>query len=193
MVKIPITFNERYFNDDRGIGYRPYRNYPHILDRAIWIRDNLSGSILEIGSAYGFLIFELDKLGIEIDGIDISSYAVSQADKSIASRLKIGDVKDAPYSSNQYDWIVSWNVLDCLNDERHAQDVASVLNDAGENQLHVLTMGKYAQKYTDLGYFQRDYTYWRSLFPDATLICSDCRTVYGGSFTEIPLHGKVAI
>lgn len=169
-----IIFDETYFNGDQG--YKEYKKYIHFTERALWVSNNLTGKILEIGSAYGYLLEELFNIDDKIDiaGIDISSYAVSQAHSSIASKITTVDIKDITTSG--YDWVISWNVLDCLDDETHASQVAEKLNAIGVNQYHVLSMS--GERYTKQGYFIRDYSYWRNLLPNASLVDYETGIVY---------------
>lgn len=174
-----------------GIGYKNYFNYPHFKQRAQWIQDNLSGSILEVGCAAGYLILEARKLGVTISGIDKSKYIVEQSSSEIASQIILDDIVNIDPEKVHFDWIVSWNVLDCLNDDIYAKKVADILNSISVNQLHVLCMSEQRNKYTGLGYFIRDVMFWRGLFPDVVLVCSECRKVYNPTmfgFSQIPLH-----
>ena len=47
-----------------------------------------NGRILDIGCAYGFFLGEADKYGFETYGIDISKYALGQADKNTKEKIK---------------------------------------------------------------------------------------------------------
>lgn len=180
-----LTFDESYFTTKEE-GMKDYQNFSHFKERAFWVRDNLSGTILEVGCAFGFLVYELGKLGVESWGLEQSSYALSQSPPENAGKLTLGDIVDLKTS---YDWIISWNVLDCLPDDSHASLVAQALNTYAKNQLHVICMS--GQQYTDQGYFIRDYDYWRFLFPDAYLVDHETRTMYvpdgKGSLSGVPL------
>ena len=186
---MPMVFDETYFTDGTR-GYKNYQNYPHFAQRALWIKNNLSGSILEVGCAYGYLMAELKALGITIEGVDKSKYIKFHLLTNIAGHVTIADISDVVLIEGQYDWITSWNTLDCLDNEDHAIAVAEVLNTA-KNQLHILSMGEKRSKYTDMGYFIRDILFWRKLLPNAVLVCSECKAVYNPitfKFSHIPLH-----
>lgn len=185
---MPLAFDEDYFNASET-GYKEYRNFPHFRQRAEWVRENLSGEILEVGCAYGYMMFELNQLGMIITGVDKSIYATNRVDDLIANKVVTADVKDI-IVSGQYDWMISWNTLDCLDDEDHAVAVAAVLNTA-KNQLHVLCMSEVQGRYTKLNYFIRDVSFWRNLLPNAILVCVECKKVYNPTALEIskvPLH-----
>jgi len=167
-----MIFDEAYFN---GAGYKRYYNFLHFTKRANWIKDNLSGKILEVGCAHGYLIYELDKVDVHIAGVDKSEYVGNQLVPSVASRVTIADITRVVIPDGYYDWIISWNTLDCLDNEAHAIKVAEKLNES-KNQLHVLCMS--GQNYKDDGYFIKDISYWRNLLPKAYLVCHECGTVY---------------
>ena len=185
-----LTFGEDYFTVNEE-GMKGYKNLSHFKKRAVWVKENLSGNILEVGCAFGFLIYELDKLGVSIYGVDKSEYAGTQLAPEIANRVSIIDVKEMRISQDYYDWIISWNLLDCLDNEAHAQDVAYTLN-TGKNQLHIVCMS--GKKYTEQGYFIRGYDYWRELLPDAYLVCWECGKVYTPTgkpeLNKIPFSGN---
>lgn len=114
-------------------------------------------------------------LGKENFGIDNSSYADSKVDTNVKARFEKIDVKD--YSVvTKFDWCVSWNVLDCLLDETDAIAVTTKIKTFAINQLHIICMS--GQRYTDQGYFIKDYAYWRALLPDAYLVDYETKTVY---------------
>lgn len=184
-VLTPLTFDDDYFNNK---GYSSYQNFPHFAQRAQWISQNLSGSILEIGCAHGYLMTELKALGVIIQGVDRSSYVESQKESGVAGNITIADIKDMVLTKDQYDWIISWNVLDCLSDDVSAQETANVLNGGSINQLHIISMS--GDHFIAQGYFIRDYNYWRALLPDAVLIRYEDKRVYnpaGKSLSKIPL------
>lgn len=191
-----IIYNKEFFND--GVGYQKYKNYSHFSQRADWIKSNLKGKILEIGCAFGFLIEELNSMGIQIEGIDKSEYATSQINESISNKIITKDIADHIFLTNEYDWIISWNTLDCLDDEIHAENIASILNKGTKNQLHIISMHESPNSlsYIRDGYFLKTSKYWRNLFPNAILVCSECKKIYNPTtfdFSKIPLHFKKGV
>lgn len=187
MNLLSLNFDEDYFTSK---GMSNYRNYPHFRDRAIWIKNNLSGSILEIGCAFGFFIAELKKLGIIAYGIDSSTYALSQVPLEIVTQVSLLDILDL---ETHYDWIISWNVLDCLQSEAHALQRAQILKTYANNQLHVIQTDG-SEDYTKQGYFIRDYDYWRILLPNASIIEQMGFVHSSFNFSKIPLSfGSVSL
>jgi cyclopropane fatty-acyl-phospholipid synthase-like methyltransferase len=169
-----LNFNESYFNDPDE-GYREYQNYPHFNQRATWIKNNLTGNLLEVGCGYGYLLHELTLQGVECFGIDSSPHVDTKVSNDLKARYEKIDIKD--YSVGvPYDWCVSWNVLDCLKDEIDAQTIATKLKQFATSQLHVICME--GTHFTKQGYFIRSYEYWRNLLPNAYLVDYDAKIVH---------------
>lgn len=166
-----LIFDADYFNNS-DIGYREYQNYPHFLKRATWIADNLKGSVLVLGSAYGYLVEELVRLNIPTNGIDNSEYVYSRADESIKSMLIRADIRDYVHGF-KFDWAVSWNVLESLDDISNVQSLA-------DNHLHIICMSD--ASYEKLGYNMRSYEYYREQLPDAVLVDYDTCETYPATF-----------
>jgi len=69
--------------------------------------------VLEIGCAKGYLMYELYKLGIKrVFGCDISSYAISQVPKEIASNFIVMSADSSGYKDSKFDLVVS---IDCIH------------------------------------------------------------------------------
>lgn len=173
-----VNFDTDYFNKE---GYSNYQNYPHFKQRATWVKNNLTGTLLEIGCAYGYLLHELTLQGVECYGIDSSPYVETKVDSELLAKYEKVDIKDYTIGV-PYDWCVSWNVLDCLKDELDAQTVATKLKTFATNQLHVICISGY--NYTRQGYFIRPYEFWRNLLPDAYLVD------YGNRIVHVPSDEK---
>jgi len=179
-----LIFDEKYFNET---AYLKYQHYPHFKTRAEWIKNNIKGTILVIGCAYGYLLEELEKLGIIAYGVEKSEYAYSQIKSSIKERVYNCDIIDLQVDPDLFDWVISWNVLDCLDGDKHASQVAKVLSNITQNQLHVVATH---EQYIKDGYMVRPISYWTKLFP-GQIICFECGKIYNQdniiTFTQVPL------
>ena len=73
--------------------------------------------ILDVGCAKGFMLYDFIRLipGIEVHGIDISSYAINNSIKVIKPFLKVGNAKLLPYPDNHFDYVISINTIHNLN------------------------------------------------------------------------------
>jgi SAM-dependent methyltransferase len=108
---------EKYFDGTRNQGYGGYRNDGR-WDSVAQDLINFYGitedsAILEIGCAKGFLLSSLKKLLPKADiwGVDISSYALSQAPENIKSNLVLANAKELPFEKKSFDLVISINSL----------------------------------------------------------------------------------
>jgi ubiquinone/menaquinone biosynthesis C-methylase UbiE len=70
-------------------------------------------SVLEVGCAKGFLLHDLKELipGLKIQGLDISSYAISKALPGEKPFLTVGDASALSYPDNSFDLVLCINTL----------------------------------------------------------------------------------
>lgn len=67
---------------------------------------------LDVGCGTGGLVKWLRRFGIEAYGVDISQFAVELADKEAKPFLKSGDMINLPYPDNQFDLVLTYDVLE---------------------------------------------------------------------------------
>ena len=146
-----MIFDESYFEGGAPGGYDAYgRTAYHMLSAASKARRlksefDLKGAVLIVGCAYGFLIEELVKLGIDAYGMDISPFAIGQATPEIQSRLVLGDAsKVEPYIQLSertglvtFSHIISENMFCCLTD-READNFHIISVFFAEEVLHLV-------------------------------------------------------
>lgn len=99
-------------------------------------------SVLEVGCAYGFIIEYLRSRTppIEAYGIDVSSYAHSQAHPSLAQPyITVGDALPIlqTYSRNQLDWLISRHFFECL-DDAVIQPTIDAMDFCSRNMIHII-------------------------------------------------------
>jgi len=177
---MPITFDETYFNDG-SIGYKNYSNNLRFYQRAEWLSKLGFDHITILGCAYGYTIKHLieDFNFTNVKGIEKSKWAVDKATE-LGLAPYIYPLDAIYYDYIDTDLIVSWNVMDTLSSEDEALTIANYLNLFKKTQIHILSMSDSpnTQEYIDMGYFMKPYSYWRSLFPNAYLVCWECKKVY---------------
>ena len=76
------------------------------------IRDFHPTSVLDAGCALGFLVEALRKRGVDADGFDISEFAISEVDESIAPYCRVATLTDP--IDRRYDLITCIEVLEHL-------------------------------------------------------------------------------
>lgn len=111
-----------YWDGDRRINYGGYyyrEGYWTSFAQGLIEAYNLGeqSRILDVGCGKGFLLRELVQLipGIEVYGIDISEYAIENADPMVRDCLALGDARRLNFSDSAFDLAVSINTLHNLH------------------------------------------------------------------------------
>jgi len=160
-----LTVNQfnsaRYFGYDGNMpgGYGRYMpTLPHQLwkERAEYLINEcgLSGSVLELGCAMGGWTRELRDLGINTYGLDLPwpiQYAIENLWPELEPYLIMADARNYLQGSvrrqNEWDFIISWNFLECLSD-RDLGLVVPRLNYTANRQIHIIDPRADEQFYT---------------------------------------------
>ena len=111
-----------YWDGDRRINYGGYRYMPNrwapVAKLMIEHYGLKPGSkVLDIGCGKGFQLYELTQVlpGIEVRGIDISSYAIEHAHPEVKHLIDHGTAAKLPYPDQAFDLIFSINTLHNLH------------------------------------------------------------------------------
>lgn len=120
--EIARQFGKDFFDGDRRHGYGGFNYSPRFWEPVIssfqnhWKLDSDS-SVLDVGCAKGFMLFDLSKLipGISIKGIDISKYAINNSKPEVREHLQIGDAQSLPFDDNSFDVVISVNTVHNLD------------------------------------------------------------------------------
>ncbi len=108
----PIEYGPFYYRHDCGI---PYERNDHWLGFFAEVADNVvrnlhPSSVLDAGCAMGFLVEALRERNVEAWGIDVSEYAISQADESVREYLSVASLTEP--LNRRYDLITCIEVLE---------------------------------------------------------------------------------
>jgi len=116
-IKIAKRYDKEYWDGNRKFGYGGYKydgRWNPVAEKiAKHYRIKKGDKILDVGCGKGFLLygFMTAVKGIEVRGIDISEYAISNAKEEVKPYLEVGDAKKLPYADNSFDLVVSINTL----------------------------------------------------------------------------------
>jgi SAM-dependent methyltransferase len=115
-------FDFDYFDGDRNHGYGGFSYSPRFWKPVIptIIENYQIGSnsrVLDVGCAKGFFLYDLTLAlpGLQVSGIDISSYAIQESLPEVKPFLKVGNATSLPYSDNDFDFVISINTLHNLD------------------------------------------------------------------------------
>ncbi len=111
-------FGKDFFDGDRRHGYGGFRYNPRFWQPVIpdfQKHYNLrEGShILDVGCAKGFMLYDFLQTipGIEVKGVDVSSYAIEQAELAVRPFVQIADARNLPFSDASFDLVIAINTL----------------------------------------------------------------------------------
>ncbi len=83
---------------------------------------------LDVGCGTGVLVDELNRRGLNTDGLDISSYAITEAQSLYPSYTFINeDFITNTISNNTYDIVIAIGLIGCATDKATADDMLSEL------------------------------------------------------------------
>ncbi len=111
-------FAFEYWDGDRKYGYGGYkydgRWRPVAAAMAKHYNLQSGKKVLDVGCGKAFLLYELTQEvpGLEVAGIDISSYAVEHAKEEVKNRLQTGKAQDlSRFADNSFDLVISLTTL----------------------------------------------------------------------------------
>ena len=115
-------FGKDFFDGERSNGYGGFHYNPRFWEPVIpdfqkhW--DLVAGdSVLDVGCAKGFMIYDMQRLipGLKVYGIDVSSYAIKNAMIEVSQFCQVGNAVELPFEDESIDYIVSITTLHNLD------------------------------------------------------------------------------
>lgn len=121
-----------YWDGDRKICYGGYRYLEGRWEKVARLMAAQYGikagdKILDIGCGKGFLLYDFTKVipGVEVFGIDISSYAIANSKEEVSDRLQVGNATSLPFPDRYFDFVYSITTLHNL----HCYDLDKALRE----------------------------------------------------------------
>jgi ubiquinone/menaquinone biosynthesis C-methylase UbiE len=117
VAEMAVKYDHDYWDGSRETGYGGYkydgrwRKVADALVAAYVIRPGMR--VLDVGSGKGFLLHDLHESvrGIEVAGIDISTYAIAHTMEDIKPFCRAGSAAKLPFPDKHFDLVVSINTL----------------------------------------------------------------------------------
>ena len=123
-------FDEAYFQrgEERGTAYR---DYARSADESLTFREVAQAikfvfdprRCLEIGCATGAIVRNLNELGVEAHGIDVSEWAVQNR---LHSNVILAGAEDLPFDTDSFDFVYSSHALEHLPPELFERALAEI-------------------------------------------------------------------
>jgi len=133
MIAIARQYGKEFFDGDRdhgygGFHYNPRFWQPVIPDLKSHFGLNEDSKVLDIGCAKGFMLHDMRQLipGIEVNGIDVSEYAIDNGIDDVRDCLQVGDARELPYEDNSFDAVISINTVHNLDRDECAQAIREI-------------------------------------------------------------------
>ena len=132
-VNLARQFGKDFFDGDRRYGYGGYfynEKYwkKTALDIINFYKLDNNSSVLDIGCAKGFTLFEMKKHlpNLTIKGIDISEYAINNSKDEVKKFLEIGNANNLKFENNSFDLVISLVTIHNLNIKECAQSLKEI-------------------------------------------------------------------
>lgn len=93
-------------------------------------------TVLDVGCGTGRLVKSLRRFGIEAYGVEISKAALELADHDMKPYLKYGDITKLPYEDNQFDLVLTYDVLEHLEKSKLKKATEEAVRVSRKNVLH---------------------------------------------------------
>lgn len=111
-------FGREFFDGDRRNGYGGFTYHPRFWQPVVPTFQDFYGltaehSLLDVGCAKGFMLKDFAEVipGLEVAGIDISEYAISNAVEGAEAVVQVADARELPFEDDSFDLVVSINTL----------------------------------------------------------------------------------
>lgn len=122
--RIARQFGQEFFDGDRRHGYGGFGYQARFWEPVVpTFRDYYGlgpGSrVLDVGCAKGFMVYDFGRLipGLEIEGVDVSSYAIENAHPPVRDQLQVANATELPFDDDSFDLVISINTLHNLEGE----------------------------------------------------------------------------
>ena len=116
-AEVAKRFGRDYFDGDRTCGYGGYKydgRWRPFAEKLIQHYGLKPGDrVLDIGCGKGFLVHDLMQAmpGLQVGGLDISSYAIEHAMPGVRSVLRVGNATSLPFEDKSFDLVLAINTL----------------------------------------------------------------------------------
>ncbi len=106
-----------YWDGDRRINYGGYKYDGRWAKVATEMKNHYGikpgDKILDIGCGKGFLLYDFTQVvpGVEVSGVDISSYAIENSLEDVKPNLQVCSATELPFEDNSFDLVFSINTM----------------------------------------------------------------------------------
>lgn len=151
-------YGETYFhNDESGeVGYSNYiadeANIRKTAQRRLAFVEKFTdkvGKLLDVGCAMGFIMNTAHQRGWQVEGLDVSAFAVEYVRERFGHEAHHGSLTDLTFEEGAYDLITMYDVIEHVPDPKaNMQKIASLLRRGGIYELATPDVGSFPARLT---------------------------------------------
>jgi len=142
---IARKFEKDFFDGDRKYGYGGYKYNAKYWTRVVqdffkYYKLKDDAKILDVGCGKGFMLydFKLHYPKLNLKGIDISEYAISNAIEEIKENLLIASCDEIPFPDNYFDLVISINTVHNLDLNGCAKSIKEICRVANNHKFLIV-------------------------------------------------------
>ena len=131
--RVARQFGQEFFDGDRQYGYGGFKYFSRFWQPVIptfqkYFNLTASSSLLDVGCAKGFMLYDLLELipDIKVRGVDVSEYAIAHAMDDIKSKVQVADARELPFADNSFDVVIAINTIHNLERDDCAQALREI-------------------------------------------------------------------
>jgi SAM-dependent methyltransferase len=131
--RIARKFGKDFFDGSREHGYGGFSYNPRFWSPVVpTFKEHFSlssdSSLLDVGCAKGFMLHDIAEAipGINLKGIDISDYAITNAIEDVRKDMQVADARELPFEDNSFDVVISINTVHNLEKDDLAQALQEI-------------------------------------------------------------------
>jgi ubiquinone/menaquinone biosynthesis C-methylase UbiE len=116
--RIARQFGREFFDGERRHGYGGFAYNSRFWKPVAptfrdWFKLGAGSSLLDIGCAKGFMLYDFTQAipGLTVKGIDVSAYAIENALDNMKPHVQVADAKALPFPDKSFDVVVSINTI----------------------------------------------------------------------------------
>jgi ubiquinone/menaquinone biosynthesis C-methylase UbiE len=126
-------FGKDFFDGAREYGYGGFGYHPRFWQPVVpTFREHFGlqagSTLLDVGCAKGFMMHDLSELipGIQVQGVDLSPYAIEQVIPGMADRVQVANATGLPFADDSFDVVISINTIHNLEPDACRQALAEI-------------------------------------------------------------------
>jgi SAM-dependent methyltransferase len=149
--RVARQFGKEFFDGDRLYGYGGFHYNSRFWEPVVPTFQKFYGlgpdsTILDVGCAKGFMMHDFTRLipGLNIQGVDVSEYAIEKGMEGMQSHMQVADARDLPFDDGSFDLVISINTVHNLEQDELVKALREMMRVSNQNAF--VTVDAYRNK-----------------------------------------------